>query len=789
MRRAATRSRGEKPRTRRVFTRKDSIREGSRRLDGEGCAFATLGPRPREAARRHRRRARVSGCRVRRGRALVTRDVPLGGGRALASARPPALRPRRPALAGAGRRRASARARLAGRWSAWREAAPEPHDVPDADTSEGRSALRLEARQPVLGRAVERDRSTGFAAASRGCARTSSGARCSACRRGRSRSPARRAITPRAAWGANESIRRGSTALRAVAQVRGRPPHRRLELVHGGAVRGDRARDPDLPREGNGWNDIGYNFVVDKYGQVFEGRYGGVERNVVGAHAEGFNTGSVGVALLGTYGDAQPTAEGTRRDRGAARVAARRRARRSALAAVVALGRQRALPVGRRRCRSRVVSGHRDTGFTSCPGNALYAQLADARAQGGRDRAAEALRAGRAGRVGGRSASRRGSRRRVPWTVTVDDAAGATVATGAATGNASTGRGTRRSRAGRATRTRSMPAPDVRPATGTIGQAATDAHADGRQARPATFTPNGDGQADSTADQLHAQRRRRRSRRRCATRSGRRSRRCSPSRSRPGRQTFRFTATGVSDGRYKVVLEAATRERPRRAARVPIVDRPHARGVRRYAGGLLAERRRGVDQLAFTFVLAAPAHVRLRIARRRDGLRGRPPAGAAGPPLGAAALPRREVRGVLDGDGRRSARARSTARFAVDTTKPTLRAALEAARAVLGERAGHDHAGRSAAMRVAREGRSQERSVSRARPGRSRSRRGTLPGTARRSVSGRRLTQRVVPALEAVEDGGEQVGTRRRVSPDLEQQRRRPGASVAAGARRPTGAR
>jgi hypothetical protein len=55
----------------------------------------------------------------------------------------------------------------------------------------------------------------------------------------------------------------------------------------------------------NGWCDIGYNFLVDRFGQIFEGRYGGVNRPVLGGHAGGFNAGSTGVAMLGDY-DAAP---------------------------------------------------------------------------------------------------------------------------------------------------------------------------------------------------------------------------------------------------------------------------------------------------------------------------------------------------------------------------------------------------------------------------------------------------------------------------------------------------
>ena len=112
----------------------------------------------------------------------------------------------------------------------------------------------------------------------------------------------------REAWGANEAIRRAPPSYAASVQ---------FALVHHTAGNNSytASQSAAIVRgievyhvKGNGWNDIGYNFLVDKYGQVFEGRYGGVDKNVIGAHAEGFNTGSVGVAVLGTYGSAAPPA-------------------------------------------------------------------------------------------------------------------------------------------------------------------------------------------------------------------------------------------------------------------------------------------------------------------------------------------------------------------------------------------------------------------------------------------------------------------------------------------------
>jgi hypothetical protein len=59
--------------------------------------------------------------------------------------------------------------------------------------------------------------------------------------------------------------------------------------------------------DANGYCDIAYHFLIDKYGQIFEGRAGGIDQPVIGGHAGGFNTGSVGVALIGDYRTIRPS--------------------------------------------------------------------------------------------------------------------------------------------------------------------------------------------------------------------------------------------------------------------------------------------------------------------------------------------------------------------------------------------------------------------------------------------------------------------------------------------------
>jgi uncharacterized protein with LGFP repeats len=131
-----------------------------------------------------------------------------------------------------------------------------------------------------------------------------------------------------------------------------------------------------------GWNDIGYNFLVDRCGTLFEGRAGGVTRPVLGAHTLGFNSHSAAIAVLGDYdGRGVPARVRTVIAQVAAYKIGMYGNNPAGRTTLVSSGSDR-YATGTRVTLNRV-SAHRDTGRTECPGDALYGQLGAIRAVAG----------------------------------------------------------------------------------------------------------------------------------------------------------------------------------------------------------------------------------------------------------------------------------------------------------------------------------------------------------------------------------------------------------------------
>lgn len=184
------------------------------------------------------------------------------------------------------------------------------------------------------------------------------------------------AILSRSQWGARAP---------KVAPVTA--PDLKLAVVHHSVNANTYSRDdvPALLRgiqayhmDAQGWNDIAYNFAVDRFGRIWEARAGGVDKVIVGGHAKGFNTFTTGVMVLGDFSTATPTQASV--DAVADIIGwkfARHRVDVRGSTQFTSLGGPR-YPSGTVVQLPKIV-GHGDVGQTSCPGSQLHRRLDEIR--------------------------------------------------------------------------------------------------------------------------------------------------------------------------------------------------------------------------------------------------------------------------------------------------------------------------------------------------------------------------------------------------------------------------
>jgi hypothetical protein len=333
---------------------------------------------------------------------------------------------------------------------------------------------------------------------------------------------------------------------------------------------------------------------------------------VVGAHAEGFNNGSTGVALLGTYASVGPTS-----------------AERAALVKLLAwrLDVAHVDPVSSVTYASggnprfargapvtlRAVSGHRDTGFTSCPGTVVYSQLGAMARQAAQQGLPKLYAPSVRGAPGGQVRFRARLSQALPWTVTVSDSLGVIFGSGGGAGQ-SVDWTWDASAAPRGSYSWTIEAGDgVRAASGTIGAAPVALTVRAVTAKPRAISPDGDGISDSSQISytlsapatvtavLNAP-------------DGEELAVLFTQQRKAGVNTFTFAPTALPDGRYEIVL-TATDARRTVTAKVPVLlDRT----VRKFAATPAAVSPNGdgvQDEIGFGFELIRSATVRLEIAQ------------------------------------------------------------------------------------------------------------------------------------------------------------------------------
>jgi hypothetical protein len=122
--------------------------------------------------------------------------------------------------------------------------------------------------------------------------------------------------------------------------------------------------------QSRGWSDVGYNFLVDRFGRIWEGRAGGIDRPVVGAHTLGYNSDSFAMSAIGNFETVRPSEAVV--DAYAALMAWKLSLH------GVAADDTRQFVTSRY---FQAINGHRDAGSTACPGRYLYERLADIRSR------------------------------------------------------------------------------------------------------------------------------------------------------------------------------------------------------------------------------------------------------------------------------------------------------------------------------------------------------------------------------------------------------------------------
>ena len=171
-------------------------------------------------------------------------------------------------------------------------------------------------------------------------------------------------IFSRAQWGANEKLRDQSAPSYGTIKT---------GFVHHTVNANNYPKD-DVPKllrsiyayhvEARGWRDIGYNFLVDRFGRIWEGRWGGVDKAVVGAHTLGYNEVAFAMSAIGNFEEVQPPEAVLE---AYAKLFAWKLSKYDIKADATKLWVKDRYLQG--------INGHRDVGQTACPGKYLYAQI------------------------------------------------------------------------------------------------------------------------------------------------------------------------------------------------------------------------------------------------------------------------------------------------------------------------------------------------------------------------------------------------------------------------------